>query len=167
MRLVVPGGGNLAAQAEAALRRLEQLSHGGAVGGNLHLHAAVAIEVDDGEGPAGFVDGVLRDVKGALVAFGAEGAAAAVGFTRVRAGRAAGGVSGEGFHDVELVVVGEARVGGGDWGEDHLPGGVGHCGGFGVGLYGCGFGGWWWGWDVVVGCFGVLGRQLDHLRSRR
>lgn len=85
-------------------------------------------EVHGGECLAGFGEDVLRDVEGALVPFGAEGAAFAVGFVRVRAGGAVGGVPGEGLHDVELVVVGEAGVGGGDGGEEYLAGGVGHCG---------------------------------------
>lgn len=100
VRLVVAGGGDPPAQAEAAFHRLEQLADDGAVGRDLHLHAPVALEVDDGEGLAGFVEDVLGDVEGPLVAFGAETAAFAVDFVGVDAGGAVRGVAGEGFHDV-------------------------------------------------------------------
>lgn len=55
---------------------------------------------------ARFVEDVLRHVEGSLVAFGAETAAFAVHVVWVGAGGAVGGVPGEGFHDVKLVVVG-------------------------------------------------------------
>lgn len=147
------------AQAQTALHGFEEFTHDGAVSGNFHLDASVAVEVDDGEGLAGFGEDVLGYVEGALVAFGAEGAAFAVGVVGVCAGSAVRGVAREGFHYVEFVVVGEAGVGCWDGSEADLAGAA-------VGRH---FGGkalravqaWWVGYEVVVGCLGVLGRQLD------
>lgn len=101
---------HLPPQTQAAFHGFEQFTDDGAVDWDLHLYATVTVEVDDGEGLAGFGEDVLGYVEGALVAFGAEGAAFAVGVVGVRAGRAVRGVAGEGFHDVEFVVVREAGV---------------------------------------------------------
>ena len=104
--LIGAGGGNLSAYAKAAFHGLEQVPNHGAVGWDLHLHSMVVLEVDYRECLAGFVQDVLGDVEGTLVAFGAEGTAFAMDVIRVCAGGAVRGVSGECFHDIELVVVG-------------------------------------------------------------
>lgn len=130
--LVVAGGGGFTAQVQATLHCLEEFADGGAVGGDLDLDALVAVEVDDGEGLAGFVEDVLRYVLGALEAITAEGAASAVDVVRMGAGGAVRAVSGKGLHHVELVVVGEAGVSGRDGGEAHLADGGRHDDGFGL-----------------------------------
>lgn len=62
------------------------------------------------------------------MALGAEAVAVAVHEVRVGAVRAVGTVAGKGFHDVELVVLGESGVGRGDRGEAGLSDGGRHCG---------------------------------------
>ena len=109
--VIVDHGRGFPVQAETSLHGFQQLTHSGAVDGDFDLDAPVAFEVDDGEGLARFVEGVLRDVLGALMAFGAQSAALAVRFVGVGAGCAVRAVAGECFHDEELVVVGEAGVG--------------------------------------------------------
>ena len=104
--LIGAGGRNLSADAKAAFHGLEQVPDHGAVGGDLHLHSMVVLEVDYGECLAGFVKEVLGDVEGTLVTFGAEATAFAMDVIRVCAGGAVRGVAGECFHDIELVVVG-------------------------------------------------------------
>lgn len=120
--LIGAGGRNLSADAKAAFHGLEQVPDDGAVGRDLHLHSVVVLEVDYGECLAGSVEDVLGDVEGTLVAFGAESTAFAMEVIRVCAGGAVRGVSGECFHDIELVVVGQTRVGGGDGREAYLAG---------------------------------------------
>ena len=71
---------------------------------------------------AGSVEDVLGDVESSLVAFGAEGAAFPMEIVRVRAGGAVRGVAGECFHDIELIVVGKTRVGGGNWRKAYVAG---------------------------------------------
>ena len=71
---------------------------------------------------AGSVEDVLGNVEGSLVAFGAKAASFAVHFVWTCAGGAVGGVAGECFHDIELVVVGETRVGHRDGREADLTG---------------------------------------------
>ena len=68
-----------------------------------------------------------------------------------------GGVLSEGVQDVGFVVVREAGVGRGDGGEAHVAGGLSGRHGRRVEQYR--FGGGWWGWVVVVGCFDVEGRH--------
>lgn len=127
--LIIADRLDLPSQAKSPLHSLEQFTHGTAVGGDLHLHATIAIEVDNGVGLPSAIEDVLGDVQGSGVAFGAEAAAFAVDFVGMGALEAAGGVAGEGFHDVELVVVGEARVGCWDGGEADLARGGGRHGG--------------------------------------
>ena len=76
---------------------------------------------------AGFIDDVLGDVAGSLVAFRAKAASFAVHFVWACAGGAVGGVAGERFHNIELVVMGETRVGRSDGGEADLTGWGSHC----------------------------------------
>ncbi len=95
-------------QSQSALHGFEEFAHDAAVGGDLHLYGSAIVHVDDGECLPRFVEDVLGDVEGALVAFGAEAASLAVDFVWACTGGAVRGVPGEGFHHVEFVVVGKA-----------------------------------------------------------
>ena len=75
----------------------------------------------------GSVEDVLGHVEGSLVAFRAKAASFAVHFVWTCAGGAVGGVAGERFHDIELVVMGETRVGHRDGREADLTGWGSHC----------------------------------------
>lgn len=69
------------------------------------MDPTIAVKVDDRVCFACFLHDVLGDVDGALVALGAERFTVPVDFVRVGALGAVRGVAGEGFHDIELVVV--------------------------------------------------------------
>ena len=76
------------------------------------MDALALFEVDEGVGLPGFVVEVLRYIQCALVPSGTESAASTEDVVGVDAGAAMGGVAGEGFHDEELIVTGQPRVGG-------------------------------------------------------
>lgn len=76
---------------------------------------------------ASSIEDVLGNVEGSLVAFGAEAASFAVHFIWTCAGEAVGGVAGECFHDIELVVMGKTRVGHGNGREADLTRWGSHC----------------------------------------
>lgn len=103
---------------QAVLHGFEEPADGVAARGDLDVGAVAGDAVDDGEGLPALVVEILRDVEAALVAARAEGSAAAEGVEGACTACAVGGVPGEGFHDEELVVLGESGVGGG-LGEVH------------------------------------------------
>ena len=127
---------------QAALDGFQKPAHGVAVAGDLNLASLVPLQIDDREGLPGFVEDVLRHVQGALEAFGAQRSSGKVHRVGIGAGRAVGAVPGEGFHDVDLVIAGEAGVGCWDGREAGLAEGRRHggggWGGFGERPLGCG-----------------------------
>ena len=126
--MVVTDRGLQLAEAKSALHRLEKFADRVAIGGNLHLHALVGIQVDDRESVAGFVEEVLRNIEGTFVPLGAESLTLQVDLIRPSALGAVRGVLGERTHHIELVVVGKARVGCGNRRETHLTGAARHSG---------------------------------------
>ena len=119
-------------------------------------------EIHDREGLATFVKDVLGDVESALEPFGAERAAFQVDGIWVGTGGAVTAMAGEGFHDIDLVIMWEATVRGRYGREASLTDSGRHGGG---GLYGLcqrpfGDGRRGWGRRVVIDCFGVCGRHL-------
>ena len=109
--LIVTYGQGLPSESQSTLHGFEQFANDTAVGWDLNLDATILVEIDDGERLACAVEDILGDVGCAGVAFGAETAALFVHVVRVGACQAVGGVAGEGSHDVEFIVVGEAGVG--------------------------------------------------------
>lgn len=61
---------------------------------------------------AAFIVNVLGDVESTLVTLGAESASLAMDFVWASACGAVRCVTGESFHDIKLVIAGEAGVGG-------------------------------------------------------
>lgn len=120
---------HLSSQSQSTLHCFEEFTNSAAISRNFHLHSSIAIEIDDREGLAAAREDILSDIKGTSVPFCAERAAKFMSFVGMCAGGAVRGVAGEGAHDVEFIVVGEARVCRGNGGEAHL---------FGGGRHGCG-----------------------------
>lgn len=110
--LVIADRSLLTAESQTSLHGLEQFANDVTIDRYLDLDALVAFEVDDGEGLAGFVEDVLGNVLGALVAFRAKSFAFEVSLVRMSTGDTVRSVTGERFHDVELVVTGKAGVSG-------------------------------------------------------
>ena len=149
------------AETEPAFHGLQKLTHRGTFGGDLNLDPLVVFEIDDGKRMAGFVEDVLGDIYSTLVAFGAERLTRSVDLVRVGALVTVGCVSGEGAHHIELVVVRESRIGGGDGSETHLADTARH----GRRLLWCQLRRLWWCWDVVVGRLAVYGRHFGWGRG--
>ncbi len=105
------------------------------------------------------------------MSFGAEGIAFLMDLIWMRAGGTVRGVAGECFHDIELVVMGQARISGGNFGEADLArrARLAGCGGRHNWFALCSNYGRWrrWCWcDVVVSPLCVLGRHLASGRRR-
>ena len=107
---VIADGWRLATESEPALHRLQEILDDLAPDGDLNLHELAALAVDERVGLAAFVVDVLGHVQSELVALVAEGTAVEVDLVGLGAIMAAVGVVGKGLHDVDLVVMGLARV---------------------------------------------------------
>lgn len=107
---VVADGGRLATESEPTLHGLQEILDDLAADGDLNLHQLVALAVDLRVGLAAFVVNVLGHILSELVTFVAEGPAVEMDLIRSGAVSAPRGVVGKGFHHVDLVVVGLARV---------------------------------------------------------
>lgn len=76
------------------------------------MYCSIAVEFDSRICLAGSVEDILSDIKSSRVTFGAEAASPAVNFIRMYTDGTIGCVARKGFHDIELVVMGKAGVGG-------------------------------------------------------